>query len=114
MSWGELLALKRIFGVSLYALIYLLQGPRCLRKNDVQARFLDELSLMAQGWRNPPFAEPGGLAGEKSSRLERLTYRALAEDAISSSKAAELLDTSIREVDRRTYQPFQTIDKVAP
>ena len=54
------------------------------------------------------------MAGEKSSRLERLSYRALAEYAISSSKAAEQLDTSIRKVDRRMYQPFQTIDRAAP
>ena len=111
VSWGELLALKRIFGVSLYALIYRCRDLHVFGRT-MYRRFLDELS--AQGWRNPPYAEPGGLAGEKSSRLERLTYRALAEDAISSSKAAELLDTSIREVDRRTYQPFQTIDKAAP
>ena len=96
MSWSELLALKRIFGVSLHALIYRCRDLHVFGKTMFR-RLLDELT--AQGWRNPPYAEPGGLAGEKSSRLERLCYRALAEDVISKSKAAELLDTSIREVD---------------
>ena len=41
------------------------------------------------------------LQPESPQRFERLCYRALAEDAISESRAAELLDISVRELDRR-------------
>ena len=52
------------------------------------------------GWRSPPYEEYGAMSGEKPNRLQRLCLRALAEGAISDSKAAELLDVPIVEVDK--------------
>ncbi len=37
----------------------------------------------------PPYAEPGAIPAENSTRFERLCFRALAEDAISEAKAAD-------------------------
>ncbi len=110
VSWRELLALKRVFGVSLSALIYRCRDLRVFGRS-LCKRLFDELS--AQGWRNPPYAEPGGLAGETSSRLERLCYRAVEEDVISQSKAAEVLDISTYNLHRQMVQPFQSGDKAA-
>ncbi len=43
--------------------------------------------------------------GEEPKRFERLTFRALAEGAISESKAAELLGLSVRDLNRRMEEP---------
>ena len=51
------------------------------------------------GWRSPPYEESGAMAGELPSRFAQLCARALAEGAISESKAAELLDIGIGDVD---------------
>jgi hypothetical protein len=41
---------------------------------------------------------------EEPKRFERLCYRALAEGVIGESRAAELLDISVRELDARLDQ----------
>lgn len=41
------------------------------------------------------------LEPEKPTRFERLCFRALAEDVVSESRAAELLGISVRELDAR-------------
>ena len=45
------------------------------------------------------------MQGEKPKRFERLCFRALAEDAISESKAAELLGCSVHELLRLMDEP---------
>ena len=45
------------------------------------------------------YEEYGAMAGERPSRFGRLCLRALAEGAISESKAAELLGIGIADVD---------------
>ena len=57
------------------------------------------------GWRQPPYQEPFSSKGVEPKRFERLTFRALAEAAISESKAAELLGMSVRELNRRMAEP---------
>ena len=42
-----------------------------------------------------------GLIGEKPTRLEHLCFRALAEGAITESKAAELLGVPVHDLNRR-------------
>jgi hypothetical protein len=44
-------------------------------------------------------AEPLPLPGEKTLRFERLCLRALSEELVSESKAAELLGVRVRDLD---------------
>ena len=102
VSWGELFDLKRIFGVSVQALTY-----RCkdlgIFSNALFRQLFDEFSR--RGWRNPPYQEPYAMEGEEPKRFERLCFRALAEGAISEAKAAELLGSSVHELNRRMESP---------
>ena len=102
VSWDELFDLKRIFGVSVQALTY-----RCkdlgIFNNALFRRLFDEFSR--RGWRNPPYREPHAMEGEAPRRFERLCFRALAEGAISEAKAAELLGSSVHELNRRMEAP---------
>ena len=58
-----------------------------------------------KGWRKPPYAEPGAIPAECPERFRRLCFRAVAEGAVSESKAAELLGVSVRQLDRMLEQP---------
>ncbi len=100
ISIGELVVLKKRFGVSIQALTY-----RCKDLGIItQAAFGRLFKVFAQrGWRTPPFEEPETMAPEieEPMRFERLCYRALAERVIGESRAAELLGISVRELDVR-------------
>ena len=102
IGWSELFDLKQIFGVSVQALTY-----RCkdlgIFGNPLFRQLLNEFSR--RGWRRPPYREPGAMVGEEPRRFERLCCRALAEGAISESKAAELLGHSVHELVRRMDEP---------
>lgn len=103
VSRGELLELKKIFGVSAQALAY-----RCRDLGIIPAREFLRLfrEFSRLGWRTPPYQEPGSLKPlPRPRRFERLCYRALAEGAISESRAAELLELSVRDVRARLAGP---------
>lgn len=102
ISLGELRQLKRLFGVSLQAIAYRCKdlgilGPPTIR------RMFDFFER--QGWRRPPYAEPDPVPKEEPERFKRLCFRALAEDAISEAKAAELLGLSVRELNQQMEEP---------
>ena len=103
ISIAELVALKQRFGVSIQALAY-----RCKELGIVSQRLFADLfrEFKARGWRDPPFEEPAMIdpGYEEPRRFERLCYRALAEGVIGDTKAAELLDISQRELDKRLGQ----------
>ena len=100
ISIGELVVLKKRFGVSIQALAY-----RCKDLGIIsQAAFARLFKIFAErGWRTAPFEEPETLEPglEEPKRFERLCYRALAEGVIGESRAAELLGISVRELDAR-------------
>ena len=102
IGWSELFDLKGIFGVSVQALTY-----RCkdlgIFGNSLFRQLFNEFNR--RGWRSPPYREPGAMNGEEPKRFERLCFRALAEDAISESKAAELLGHSVHELLRLMDEP---------
>ena len=103
IGWGELFELKQLFGVSVQALTY-----RCKDLGIISQALFRRLfnEFDRQGWRHPPYKEPFAMEqGEKPKRFERLCLRALAEGAVSESKAAELLGISVRELDRRMQEP---------
>ena len=96
LAIGELLALKCVFGVSMQALTHRCRDPDIIGAATYRALF-NEFGRL--GWRSPPYEEYGAMAGELPNRFGRLCLRALAEGAISESKAAELLDVALADVD---------------
>jgi Zn-dependent peptidase ImmA (M78 family)/DNA-binding XRE family transcriptional regulator len=94
---SELFYLKQLFGVSVQAITY-----RCrdlgIFSDSLFRRLFQEFSRL--GWRSPPYREPLARPGDEPTRFRRLTFRALAEGAISEPKAAELLGLSMRELDQ--------------
>lgn len=103
VSRGELLELKKLFGVSVQALTY-----RCrdleIFSDKLFRRLFREFSRL--GWRTPPYEEPFAMKpAQRPRRFERLCYRALAEGAVSEAKAAELLEVSVRDLRARMSGP---------
>jgi len=103
ISIGELVVLKKRFGVSIQALTHRCKDLGIIRP----AAFAWLFKIFAdRGWRTAPFEEPETMAPEleEPRRFERLCYRALAEGVIGESRAAELLGISVRELDTRLDQ----------
>jgi transcriptional regulator with XRE-family HTH domain len=83
---NELYLLKHKYGMSMQAWIFRAKDLGILSEK-AAARLFHR--FRANGWHRQ---EPGkALASEKPLRMERLIYRALAEDLISRSRAQELL-----------------------
>ena len=102
IGWGELFELKQLFGTSVQAITYRCKDLGIFNETLFRRLFNDFNRL---GWRTPPYQEPDARTGEKPRRFERLTFRALAEGAISEAKAAELLEMSVHELNRRMEDP---------
>ena len=85
----ELLELKKFFGVSAQALT-----RRCATLNAFRPRLVRTLlaEFADRGWSTPPYREAAETSEvERSTRFRRLCLRAVAEEAISGSRAAALL-----------------------
>ena len=102
IGWSELFELKQLFGTSVQAVTY-----RCkdlgIFSEALFRRLFNDFNRF--GWRRPPYEEPHAMKGEEPKRFERLTFRALAERAVSEAKAAELLGVSVRELNWRMEEP---------
>ena len=96
VDWKELLLLKMAFGMSVQAITY-----RCKDLGIISQTLMGRLFDMFadDGWRSPPYREPLDVLGDRSRRFERLCFRALAEGAISESKASELLEMPVSDLD---------------
>jgi hypothetical protein len=99
LGYKELIDLKRLYRVSGAALLMR------LRQLDVisEGILIYIFQTIGRGWRSQ---EPQELEGpekrgqyERALRFERLCYRALAEELISLSKAAELLRQPVPDVE---------------
>ena len=104
-GYQELIALKRLYRVAASALLVRLEQLGVIHRSSLQYAF----RTFARGWRS---REPDPLEQstdtrpfEKPRRFERLVYRALAEDMIASSKAAELLRQPVAEVEQGLKGP---------
>lgn len=97
MDWKELLALKLLFGMSIQAITYRC-GELGIISQALKGRMFDQFTEF--GWRDSPYREPLDKLGDRSGRFERLCFRALAEGAISESKASELLEMSVHDLNR--------------
>jgi Zn-dependent peptidase ImmA (M78 family) len=102
IGWSELFALKKLFGASIQAITY-----RCRELGIFPASLSERLfrEFSRLGYRTAPNYEPHRLLEEKPGRFNRLCYRALAEGAISEPKGAELLNITVRELNRRMEEP---------
>ena len=86
LNWHELHLLKHTYGVSMQAWIYRARDLDII--SEYTARQL-WIHFRSQGWHK---REPGDqIPQEIPGRMKRLVLRALAEDVISESRAAELL-----------------------
>ena len=106
----ELADVKRLFCVSMQALVH-----RCRDLGIVSDALYQRLfgDLRRRGWVNPPYDEPEAMRSERPRRFRRLCFRALAEGAVSESRAAELLGCSVWDLDRLMYGPFEEEGAVA-
>lgn len=98
ISVGELAELKKIFKVSIAALIV-----RCRQLNIVSKATYGRMwgHIKDLGWNSSSSSEPNLLPAEVPQRMERMCLRAVAEGAISESRAAELLQIGVRDLDAR-------------
>jgi len=103
ISLGELAELKKIFKVSIASLVV-----RCSQLGVLTKAAYGRLwaQIRGLGWNGPASREPHPLPAEVPQRMERMCLRAVAESAISEAKAAELLNISVRELDRRLAGQF--------
>ena len=103
VSLVELLELKQLFGASVQAITC-----RCRDLGIFGERLIRNLfdTFARVGWRTPPYEEPLVRKGERPKRFGHLTFRALAEGAVSEPMAAELLGISAHELNRRMENPL--------
>ena len=93
-GFGELVEIKKVFGVSAAALVIRMRDLGIIGEATVTRIFRG----IGRSWRTQepcPLAQP-----ENPKRFRRLCLRALAEDVISESKAAELLGMRVSEIER--------------
>jgi Zn-dependent peptidase ImmA (M78 family)/transcriptional regulator with XRE-family HTH domain len=99
LGYKEIIALKRLYRVSGAALLMRLRQIGVINESILTYAF----QTVARGWRThePEELEPESIRGqrERPQRFERLCYRALAEDFVSLSKAAELLRIPLPRVE---------------
>jgi hypothetical protein len=94
--------------VSVQALVYRAADLGIIGERLKKALFIQ---FGKAGWRKK---EPQAVAQEQPTRFKRLCLRALSEDVISPSKAAELLDESTRGLLESLNQPSQASDGPPP
>jgi Zn-dependent peptidase ImmA (M78 family)/DNA-binding XRE family transcriptional regulator len=99
IAYQEIKRLKHLYGVSASSLLMRLGQAGILPDHVIAYAF----RTFARGWRHAepdPICDDHGLAAfEKPRRFERLVYRALAEQMISTVRAAELLGKRLTEIE---------------
>ncbi|MBN1919252.1 MAG: ImmA/IrrE family metallo-endopeptidase [Verrucomicrobia bacterium] len=96
ISLGELLVLKQKYGMSVQAWICRVRDLGILNECRTARAFR---ILKAHGWHEKEPGEP--IPPESPKRLAFLVMRALAEDLVTESRAAELLGESIPDLRKR-------------
>ena len=93
-GFAELIEIKHMFGISAAALVMRMRDLGII----TEATLRDIFGGIGSSWRTD---EPRPLTKtERPKRFRRLCLRALAENEISESKAAELLRLRVSEIDR--------------
>jgi len=98
ISIAELISLKKMFGVSILAIVV-----RCSKINLIRSQTYQNIykEFIDRGWTKPPFDEPEKLEVEESKRFERLCYRAVAEGLVHVERVADWLDKTPEEVNKQ-------------
>lgn len=110
VGYREVMDLKRLYRVSATALLVRMNQIGALSDSALEYAF----RTMASSWRkNEPLplereADQGKF--EMPQRFERLVYRALSEDMVSMSKAAELLRRPVRKIEEDLKGPADHAD----
>jgi Zn-dependent peptidase ImmA (M78 family)/transcriptional regulator with XRE-family HTH domain len=89
----ELLNAKRRHGISMALALRRLKDLNLITDTGYQRM---NIQFSTNGWRK---SEPESLQPERPRRFESLVYRAMAEDLISLSRAAELMQCRVAELD---------------
>jgi len=97
VTFGELESVKRVFKVSLAALIVRLKQLGIITKSVYGELWA---VVVKQGLNEVGTQEVNAIPAEVPQRAQRLALRAVAEDAISESRAAELLRMKRRELSK--------------
>ncbi len=92
VSMQELFLLKHKYGLSMQAWIYRAKDLHII--SEIEAAYMYR-AFRRLGNHNMEPGEP--IPQERPTRMEQLVFRALAEDIISQSRAAELLDRPLSE-----------------
>lgn len=90
----EFLLAKQEWGISMQATLRRLYDLGIINESFYKSTSKD---WSIRGYRK---GEPDALPSERSYRLKQLVYRGLAEDLITPSRAAELLDASLDQIER--------------
>ena len=106
IGYAELVGLKRIYGVSMWALMRRLADHGVIQPSDLRNMYRNERT---RGWLKSepePLDPDGDLADlEKPKQFESLVSRALAEGLIRPNRAAELLGKRVADADRIAWGP---------
>jgi len=102
ISLGELFSLKELYGVSVQVIAYRLKDLGIVSAYAHRGLYA---AFAHRGWLKPPFAEPLPLPKEEPKRFQRLCFWALAEEAVSEAKGAELLGMTLRELNQAMEEP---------
>ncbi len=105
LAYGELMRLKRFYGVSASAMLIRLRDVGVLAAGTVQYAF----RTYARSWRTSepePIRDDEGLgAFERPSRFERLVWRAFGDELISTVRVAQMLKRPLHDVERAIRGP---------
>lgn len=101
ISLGELAELQKLFKVSIACLVV-----RCSQLGVLSKVAYGKLwgHIRALGLNSHGAKEPNDIPPERPQRMERLCLRAVAEEALSEARAAELMHMSVRDLDRLMAQ----------
>jgi Zn-dependent peptidase ImmA (M78 family) len=91
VALGELLLLKRRYGMSVQALVYRLRDLEIIGANQATALWKQ---ISARGWKKE---EPGALDAEKPQWSRRAAFRAIAEGTLTIDEAQGMFATSACE-----------------
>ncbi len=102
IHFGELLAIKEQYGISMQALLYRLRQLGIITEHQYRMQMK---MIIQRGWKKK---EPGDYPGkEHSNRMIQLLCRGIAEEIISTSKAASLYGTNLANFRKILNQPLQ-------
>ena len=107
ISLGEMFALKKLYGVSVQVIAYRLKDLGIISTTAHRSLYA---AFAHRRWLKAPFPEPLPLPKEETDRFQRLCFWALAEEAISEAKAAEMLGITVRKLNEAMEEPPEEVE----